>query len=208
MGDGAVNQGQVYESFNMAGLWNLPVIYVIENNRYGMGTSVARASAAKTELFAAASAYGIPGEQVDGMDVYGGQSSREEGVKHCPMVSGPFILEMMTYRYRGHSMSDPAKVPDQGRSRPKCARNTTRSTHVKQLLIVDGETRQRRRSQSGIDKEVRAIVVNEAAEFAQSEPRAGSVGALDRCSVGGMSLSQRKPSAEIGIGNKIHVDAH
>ncbi len=164
MGDGAVNQGQVYESFNMAGLWKLPVVYVIENNRYGMGTSVARASA-NTELYLRGSAYGIPGKQVDGMDVLAVKEAAEEAQKHA-RSKGPYILEMMTYRYRGHSMSDPAKY----RTKEEVAKfRETQDPidYVKKLLIERGDATED--DLKSVDKEVRAIV-NEAAEFAQSSP--------------------------------------
>jgi pyruvate dehydrogenase E1 component alpha subunit len=160
-GDGASNQGQVYESFNMAKLWHLPVIYVIENNQYGMGTSVARASAT-TNLSLRGLSFDVPGEQVDGMDVRAVKAAGEKAVKWCREGNGPIILEMLTYRYRGHSMSDPAKY------RPKEEVDKVRTEHdpIEQvrarLLAKSWATEEELKK---IDAEVRAIV-NEASEFA------------------------------------------
>jgi pyruvate dehydrogenase E1 component subunit alpha len=160
-GDGASNQGQVYESFNMAKLWKLPVIYIIENNQYGMGTSVARASAT-TKLFKRGLSHDLPGEQVDGMDVRAVKAAGEKAVNWCRTGNGPMILEMLTYRYRGHSMSDPAKY------RSKEEVDKVRSGHdpieqVRQRLLSKKWANED--ALKKIDTEVRAIV-NEAAEFA------------------------------------------
>jgi pyruvate dehydrogenase E1 component alpha subunit len=165
LGDGAVNQGQVNESFNMAELWDLPVIYVIENNRYGMGTSVARASAAK-ELYRLGEPYGMPGEQVDGMDVLAVNAAATKAVKHCRDGKGPYVLEMLTYRYRGHSMSDPAKY----RTKEEVADMRDNHDPIANLSKVIVESGSKTEADlKEMDKEVRAIVV-EAAEFAQESP--------------------------------------
>ena len=162
MGDGAVNQGQVYESFNMAALWKLPVVYVIENNKYGMGTSVARASAT-TDLHNRGQAYGIPGKPVDGMSVLDVRAAAGEALEHARSGKGPFILEALTYRYRGHSMSDPAKY------RTKDEVSSMRDTkdpieQVKRQLLEAGHADED--ELKAIDKDVRAVV-NDAAEFSQ-----------------------------------------
>ena len=165
-GEGATNQGQVYESFNMASLWSLPVIYVIENNRYAMGTAVTRAAAKSEELYNRGSVYGIPGEQVDGMDVRAVKAAADKAVAHCRAGKGPMILEMMTYRYRGHSMSDPAKY------RTKEEVQKMRQEHdpieqVRHRLLESGGASEDELKE--IDKEIRAVVA-EAAEFAQVDP--------------------------------------
>jgi pyruvate dehydrogenase E1 component alpha subunit len=164
LGDGATNQGQVYESFNMAKLWKLPVIYVIENNQYGMGTSVKRASAT-VNLSQRGRSFEIPGEQVDGMDVRAVKAAAERAVKSCREGNGPIILEMLTYRYRGHSMSDPAKY------RPKEEVDKVRTEHdpieqVRSRALKKGFANED--ALKKIDAEVRAQV-NEAAEFATSD---------------------------------------
>jgi pyruvate dehydrogenase E1 component alpha subunit len=165
LGDGAVNQGQVYESLNMAALWHLPVIYVIENNKYGMGTSVARASAVP-DLHVRGEAYGIPGVQVDGMDVVAVNKAAMEAVARTRGGGGPIILEMLTYRYRGHSMSDPAKY------RTKEEVSKMRSEHdpidlVRQRLL-DGKFADEAALKE-IDRKVKETIT-EATEFAQESP--------------------------------------
>ncbi|MEZ5932449.1 MAG: pyruvate dehydrogenase (acetyl-transferring) E1 component subunit alpha [Alphaproteobacteria bacterium] len=164
MGDGAVNQGQVYEAFNMASLWKLPVVYVIENNQYGMGTSVKRASA-NPDLHLRGSAYNIPGEQIDGMDVVAVHAAAEEAVAHA-RKDGPILLEAMTYRYRGHSMSDPAKY----RSREEVQETRSERDPIDRLrkMMLD-EKMADEEAFKAIDKDIRAIV-NDAATFAQDSP--------------------------------------
>jgi len=164
LGDGAINQGQVYESFNMASLWKLPVVYVIENNRYGMGTSIDRASA-RTDFFHRGMAYGIQGEQVDGMNVLAVHEAGLAATEHARSGQGPIILEMMTYRYRGHSMSDPAKY----RTREEV--NRVRAEHdpidqTRQRLLDGGTTEAALKEIDGV---VRGLVA-EAAQFAQDCP--------------------------------------
>jgi pyruvate dehydrogenase E1 component alpha subunit len=163
-GDGASNQGQVYESFNMAELWKLPVIYVIENNRYAMGTSVTRSSA-QTDFSKRGISFNIPGEQVDGMDVRAVKAAADKAVAWCRAGKGPFILEMQTYRYRGHSMSDPAKY----RTREEVEKVRHDQDPIEQvrsrlLAAKMGEDELKK-----IDAEVREIV-NAAADFAQHDP--------------------------------------
>ena len=163
-GDGAANQGQVYESFNMAQLWKLPAIFLIENNQYAMGTSIERSSAT-TDLSQRGASFGIPGEQVDGMDVLAVREATERAVKRAREGGGPFILEVKTYRYRGHSMSDPAKY------RTKEEVDEVKKTrdpieHVKMLLDQAGATEADLRP---IEDEIKAIVA-EAVQFAQESP--------------------------------------
>lgn len=166
-GDGAANQGQVYESFNMAQLWKLPVVYVIENNRYAMGTAVSRASA-QTDFSRRGISFNIPGEQVDGMDIRAVREAGQRAIAHARSGKGPFILEMMTYRYRGHSMSDPAKY----RSKDEVTRMREEHDPIEQVrrrLIENWKISEE--ELKAIDSKVREIV-NESAEFAthDSEP--------------------------------------
>ncbi|NVJ93249.1 MAG: pyruvate dehydrogenase (acetyl-transferring) E1 component subunit alpha [Methylocystaceae bacterium] len=165
MGDGAVNQGQVYEAFNMAALWKLPIVYVIENNQYGMGTSLERASS-NTNLYERGAAHGIPGIQVNGMSVLEVREAAKEAAEKCRAGDGPIILEMKTYRYRGHSMSDPAKY------RPKEEVQKVRSEsdpidYVRSLLIDGGHADEAALKE--LDKEIKAVVTK-SAEFAQTSP--------------------------------------
>jgi pyruvate dehydrogenase E1 component alpha subunit len=164
-GDGAANQGQVYESFNMASLWKLPVVYIVENNQYAMGTSVQRSSS-ETHLYKRGMSFNIPGEEVDGMDVLAVREAGKKALARARKGDGPTLLEMKTYRYRGHSMSDPAKY----RTREEVDEMRTQRDpieHVKHLLIDGGHIDEE--SLKEIDREVRDIVVA-SAEFAQASP--------------------------------------
>jgi pyruvate dehydrogenase E1 component alpha subunit len=163
-GDGASNQGQVYESFNMAELWKLPVVYVIENNRYAMGTSVTRSSAL-TDFSRRGASFNIPGKQVDGMDVRAVKAAGDEAVAACRAGKGPFILEMQTYRYRGHSMSDPAKYRTREEVE-KVRHDQDPIEQVRNRLLAAKVSEQELKK---IDAEVREIV-NESADFAQHDP--------------------------------------
>ncbi len=160
-GDGAANQGQVYESFNMAELWKLPVVYVIENNRYAMGTSVTRSSA-QTDFSKRGVSFNIPGRQVDGMDVRAVRAAAEEAIAWCRSGKGPTILEMLTYRYRGHSMSDPAKY----RTKEEVDKVRTEHDPIEQVRqrLLDRKWASEDELKK-IDASVRATV-NEASEFA------------------------------------------
>lgn len=164
-GDGAANQGQVYETFNMASLWGLPVIFVIENNQYAMGTAMNR-STSSADIYTRGQAFGIPGEAVDGMDVLAVKAAGEKAAAHCRAGKGPYILEMKTYRYRGHSMSDPAKY----RSREevqKVREEKDPIDHVRDLLVQANQATEE--ELKAIDKEIKAVV-NASAQFAQSSP--------------------------------------
>ena len=161
-GDGAINQGQIYESFNMAQLWKLPVIYVIENNRYGMGTAIERASAT-TELYRRGDSFGIPGAKVDGMDVLAVKAAAEKVANRCRTGKGPFILEMETYRYRGHSMSDPAKYRD--KEEVSKVRKESDPIHNLRDKLIFGKVADESALKE-IDKDIKAVVTA-AAEFAQ-----------------------------------------
>ena len=164
-GDGAANQGQVYETFNMAALWQLPCIFVIENNQYAMGTAQKR-STSTPDLYKRGEAFGIPGEAVDGMDVLAVKEAGEKAVAHCRSGKGPYILEIKTYRYRGHSMSDPAKY----RTREEVQKIRDEKDpieHVRDLLLTGKHATED--ELKTIDKEIKQIV-NDSAEFAKDSP--------------------------------------
>jgi pyruvate dehydrogenase E1 component alpha subunit len=165
-GDGAANQGQVYETFNMASLWKLPIIFIIENNQYAMGTSIKRSSSTP-DLYTRGSAFGIPGELVNGMDVQAVKKAGAKAAKHCREGKGPYILEMKTYRYRGHSMSDPARY----RTRQEVNKikeeqdpiDLIRSTILNKKYATEEQLKV-------IDTEIKKSIID-AAEFAQQSPQ-------------------------------------
>ena len=164
-GDGAANQGQVYEAYNMAELWELPCIFVIENNQYAMGTSTQR-STKSPSYWERGVAYGIEGEEVDGMDVLAVKAASEKAIAHCRAGKGPYILEVKTYRYRGHSMSDPAKY----RTREEVQKMRDERDpieNVRQMLLTGKHATEE--DLKAIDKEIKEIV-NASAEFAKESP--------------------------------------
>ncbi|WP_291734447.1 pyruvate dehydrogenase (acetyl-transferring) E1 component subunit alpha [Leisingera sp. F5] len=164
-GDGAANQGQVYETFNMAALWKLPVVFVIENNQYAMGTSQQR-STSSAEIWERGKAFGIPGEAVDGMNVLSVKEAGERAVSHCRNGDGPYILEVKTYRYRGHSMSDPAKY----RTREEVQKMREERDPIEQVreMLLTGK-HATEDDLKAIDKEIKEIV-SKSAEFAKESP--------------------------------------
>ncbi len=164
-GDGAANQGQVYEAFNMAAVWKLPVVYVIENNQYAMGTAIQR-STSETHLHRRGVSFNIPGEEVDGMDVEAVYAAGRKAVDHCRKGNGPYILEMKTYRYRGHSMSDPAKYRTKEEVQEMKEKHDPieglRARMLKASVLEEAALK-------AIDKEIKDIVAA-SAEFAQMSP--------------------------------------
>lgn len=164
-GDGAANQGQVYESFNMAALWKLPCIYIVENNQYAMGTSIQRSSS-ETHLHKRGVSFNIPGEEVDGMDVVAVREAGKRAVERARAGEGPYLLEMKTYRYRGHSMSDPAKYRTKEEVEEQKTKHDPIERVKKQLIDAGHATEDQLKD---IDREIRGIVT-ESATFAQESP--------------------------------------
>ena len=164
-GDGAANQGQVYETFNMASLWKLPIIFIIENNQYAMGTSISRSSSTP-DLYTRGAAFGIPGELVNGMDVLAVKEAGLKAAKHCRAGKGPYILEMKTYRYRGHSMSDPARY----RTRQEVNKVKDEQDPIdliKQMLLREKYYTEEKLKE--LDQEIKQLIT-QAADFAQQSP--------------------------------------
>tara|TARA_B100001093_G_scaffold124743_1_gene117396 strand:+ start:374 stop:1369 length:996 start_codon:yes stop_codon:yes gene_type:complete len=164
-GDGAANQGQVYETFNMAALWKLPVIFVIENNQYAMGTAQKR-STSSPDIFTRGEAFGIAGQAVDGMNVLEVKAAGELAVKHCRAGKGPFILEVKTYRYRGHSMSDPAKYRTREEVQ-KMREERDPIEYARSLLLTGNHATEE--DLKTIDKGIKKVV-NASTDFAKESP--------------------------------------
>ena len=165
MGDGSANQGQVYECYNMAALWNLPVLYVIENNKYAMGTSTTRHAAG--ELYKRGEGFGIPGEQVDGQDIFEVQRAAKQALDHIRDGNGPYILEFMTYRYRGHSMSDPAKY----RTKEEVSSWKEERDPIDKIkrFMLEEKGMNEEKDIKPIDKEIKKII-KETEAFAKESP--------------------------------------
>ncbi len=164
LGDGAVNQGQVYEAFNMAALWKLPVVYIIENNEYSMGTSVAR-STAMTDLYRKGESFGIPGFQMDGMDIDSVYNATKQATEYVRSGKGPVVLEAKTYRYRGHSMSDPAKYRTKEEVEEKKAHDPVED--VREFIVKNSYASETQLKE--IENKIKNTI-NEVVEFATSEP--------------------------------------
>ena len=163
-GDGAANQGQVYESYNIASLWKLPVVFVIENNKYGMGTSVNRSSAGEN-LSDRGKPYGIMSEIIDGMDILAVREAAIRAIDYCRSGKGPYILEMKTYRYRGHSMSDPAKY----RTRDEVDKIRKTSDPIENIKSLLNKMGVEDKTLKDIDTDIKSVIA-EAAKFAQDSP--------------------------------------
>ena len=163
MGDGASNQGQVAECYNMAALWDLPVLFVIENNKYGMGTDISRSSAG--QLYRRGEGYGIPGEQVDGMDVLAVRDAAQQAMNYIRSGNGPYILEMMTYRYRGHSMSDPAKY--RTKEEVDCMKEERDPINNIKTMLMEMSVDEKELKE--LDKKIKSVI-KDAATFAQESP--------------------------------------
>ena len=163
-GDGAANQGQVYETFNMASLWKLPIVFIIENNQYAMGTSIQRSSATSS-LYSRGGAFDIPGELVDGMDIIQVYNASKKAANYCRKGNGPYILEMSTYRYKGHSMSDPAKY----RTREEVQNMKDKRDPIENLQKILLDDDHSEESLKNIDLEVKSLV-SESAQFSLDSP--------------------------------------
>ena len=163
-GDGAANQGQVYETFNMASLWKLPIVFIIENNQYAMGTSIQRSSATSS-LYSRGGAFDIPGELVDGMDIIQVYNASKKAANYCRKGNGPYILEMSTYRYKGHSMSDPAKY----RTREEVQNMKDKKDPIENLQKILLDDDHSEESLKNIDLEVKSLV-SQSAQFSLDSP--------------------------------------